>query len=131
MGLLSLTACDGKVYYDESHTVDEHGWVPADSVAFDVSVSDTLSTFNFLMEVRNSIPIPIPSSSCIPLSPTVAYRRIHWNSRWLIRQDAGWANALEGMWIPASISDATLDFPWRAHIALLLPTACVTVPSQD
>ena len=38
--------------------MDEHGWAPADSVAFDVPVSDTLSTFNFLVEVRNSVSYP-------------------------------------------------------------------------
>ena len=53
-----MASCDNTVFYDESRTVDEHGWMPADSVAFDVSVSDTQRTFNFLVEVRNSISYP-------------------------------------------------------------------------
>ena len=53
-----MASCDNTVFYDESRAVDEHGWMPADSVAFDVSVSDTQSTFNFLVEVRNSISYP-------------------------------------------------------------------------
>ena len=55
---LLLTACDGSVFYDESRAVNEHGWSPADSVAFDVTVDDTLRMFNFLVEVRNSISYP-------------------------------------------------------------------------
>lgn len=53
-----MASCDNTVFYDESRAVDEHGWMPADSVAFDVSVSDTQRTFNFLVEVRNSISYP-------------------------------------------------------------------------
>ena len=53
-----LTACDGSVFYDESRSVDEHGWAPADSVSFDVTVADTLRAFDFLVEVRNSVSYP-------------------------------------------------------------------------
>ena len=55
---LMLTACDGSVYYDESRSVDEHGWLPADSVCFDVAVDDTNRIYNFLFEVRNSVSYP-------------------------------------------------------------------------
>ena len=50
---LCLAACDGTVYYAEYEDVDENGWLPADSVAFDVNVEDTNLIFNFLVEVRN------------------------------------------------------------------------------
>lgn len=53
-----MGACDSKAFYDESRAVDEHGWDMADSVAFDVAVTDTASTFNFLIEVRNSVSYP-------------------------------------------------------------------------
>ena len=56
--LSALTACDGSVYYNESRAVDEQGWLPADSVCFDVDVDDTNRIFNFLFEVRNSISYP-------------------------------------------------------------------------
>ncbi len=55
---LMLTACDGSVYYDEGRSVDEHGWLPTDSVYFDVDVDDTNRIFNFLFEVRNSVSYP-------------------------------------------------------------------------
>lgn len=55
---LLLTACDGSVYYDEGRSVDEHGWLPTDSVYFDVDVDDTNRIFNFLFEVRNSVSYP-------------------------------------------------------------------------
>lgn len=55
---LMLAACDGSVYYDEGRSVDEHGWLPSDSVYFDVNVDDTNRIFNFLFEVRNSVSYP-------------------------------------------------------------------------
>lgn len=55
---LLLSACDGNVYYDQSQAVDEYGWQPADKVAFDVNVDDTIHLFNFLIAVRNSITYP-------------------------------------------------------------------------
>ena len=58
LAAMALTACDGSVYYDESRSVDEHGWVPQDSVCFDVEVDDTTHLFNFLVEVRNSVEYP-------------------------------------------------------------------------
>lgn len=55
---LLLASCDGSVYYDESRSVDEHGWLPADVLTFDVNVDDTVHQFNFLMGVRNSVSYP-------------------------------------------------------------------------
>ena len=55
---MALAACDGSVYYDESHSVNEHGWLPQDTLTFDVEVDDTVHLFNFLVEVRNSVEYP-------------------------------------------------------------------------
>ena len=55
---LLLTACDGSIFYDESRRVDEQGWLPTESVDFDVTVDDTNRIFNFLVEVRNSVSYP-------------------------------------------------------------------------
>jgi gliding motility-associated lipoprotein GldH len=55
---LCLAACDGTVYYSEYEDVDEKGWLPTDSVAFDVNVEDTNLIFNFLVEVRNTVNYP-------------------------------------------------------------------------
>ena len=55
---MALAACDGSVYYDESRSVDEHGWLPQDTLIFDVEVDDTVHLFNFLVEVRNSVEYP-------------------------------------------------------------------------
>ena len=55
---LVLTGCDGSVYYDESRSVNEHGWLPQDTLTFDVEVDDTTHLFNFLVEVRNSVEYP-------------------------------------------------------------------------
>ena len=53
-----LASCDSNVYYEESRSVDEHGWLPSESVDFDVDVDDTNSVYNFLVEVRNSVSYP-------------------------------------------------------------------------
>jgi len=53
-----VAGCDGSVYYDQSVSVDEGGWNPADSVCFTVDVADTTRTYDFLVEVRNSIAYP-------------------------------------------------------------------------
>lgn len=55
---LLLAACDGSIYYDQSRSVDEHGWLPSEPVAFEVEVDDTTHLFNFLVGVRNSIAYP-------------------------------------------------------------------------
>lgn len=53
-----LTACDDSIYYYQSRSVDEHGWLPAEPVTFDVQVDDTTHLFNFLIGIRNSITYP-------------------------------------------------------------------------
>jgi len=53
-----LTACDSSVFYERQGSVNEHGWLPTESVDFDVDVTDTLTVYNFLVEVRNSISYP-------------------------------------------------------------------------
>ena len=55
---LLLAACDGSVYYDESRHVDEHGWLPAEVLTFDVDVDDTTHLFDFLVGVRNTVSYP-------------------------------------------------------------------------
>lgn len=55
---IATVGCDGSVYYGQSHSVDEHGWLPTDSLYFDVEAPDTSRAFNFLVEVRNSITYP-------------------------------------------------------------------------
>lgn len=49
-----MASCDGSVFYNENRNVDEHGWNPADSVSFDVEVTDTNRIFDFLVEIRNT-----------------------------------------------------------------------------
>lgn len=53
-----FTACDGSVFFDRQRVVDEHGWLPTESVDFDVMVDDTNQVYNFLIEVRNSVDYP-------------------------------------------------------------------------
>jgi len=56
--LTCLTACDGSVFYDRQQSVDEHGWLPTETVDFDVTVDDTNTVYDFLLEVRNSASYP-------------------------------------------------------------------------
>lgn len=58
LAALLFTACDGSVFYDHREAVDEHGWLPTESVNFDVEVPDTTTVYHFLVGVRNSISYP-------------------------------------------------------------------------
>ncbi len=55
---LLFASCDGSVYYSEYADVDRDGWLPTDSVRFDVEVTDTNQVLDFLVEVRNSVSYP-------------------------------------------------------------------------
>ena len=55
---LLLASCDGSVYYDESLSVNERGWLPTEVLTFDVNVDDTTHPFDFLVGVRNSVSYP-------------------------------------------------------------------------
>ena len=54
----SFTACDGSVFYDRQQAVNEHGWLPSESVDFDVEVNDTNQVYDFLIGIRNSVSYP-------------------------------------------------------------------------
>jgi gliding motility-associated lipoprotein GldH len=56
--LAGLSSCNRNVFYAEDRSVDEHGWLPTEDVVFDVEVPDTVTVYNFLMEVRNSVSYP-------------------------------------------------------------------------
>ncbi len=56
--LATLASCSTDVFYSEYAQVDEHGWLPSDSVCFDVQVDDTLHPYHFLVEVRNTADYP-------------------------------------------------------------------------
>lgn len=56
--LAGLNSCNRNVFYAEDRSVDEHGWLPTEDVVFDVEVPDTVTVYNFLMEVRNSVSYP-------------------------------------------------------------------------
>ncbi|MBQ9418399.1 MAG: gliding motility lipoprotein GldH [Bacteroidales bacterium] len=55
---LAAVACDGSVYTDQSQSVSEQGWLPADSLLFHVEAADTTTPFHFLIGIRNSITYP-------------------------------------------------------------------------
>ena len=55
---LLCIGCNSKVFYAEYADVDEQGWALADSVVFDVEVTDTNRVYDFLLEVRNNISYP-------------------------------------------------------------------------
>ena len=55
---LLLPSCGNSVLYDSSMSVNEHGWLPTDSLRFDVDVDDTTHLFDFLIEVRNNVNYP-------------------------------------------------------------------------
>lgn len=53
-----MASCGGGVFYSESQSVNEYGWMPDDSLSFKVEVDDTTQLYDFMVEVRNSITYP-------------------------------------------------------------------------
>jgi len=49
-----FTSCNNRVYYDKVKDVGEQ-WNASDKVAFTVDVTDTLSPFDFYINIRNSV----------------------------------------------------------------------------
>lgn len=53
--LLLLGGCNKNVYYAEERDLDERGWHMDDELVFPVTVADTLTVYNFFVDVRNSV----------------------------------------------------------------------------
>ncbi len=53
-----LTACDNKVFYAESHGVEDKGWHMSDTVYFEVDVVDTMRLYNCYIDLRNTTDYP-------------------------------------------------------------------------
>ncbi|MBL7927534.1 MAG: gliding motility lipoprotein GldH [Bacteroidia bacterium] len=52
--ILSLQACDDKMVIDENKTITNRNWDVAQPLHFDVSINDTISSYNMYVNVRNS-----------------------------------------------------------------------------
>lgn len=51
--LILFTQCDSKRFYDENAVVKNGIWNNKDLKIFDVTISDTLSRYNFFLNIRN------------------------------------------------------------------------------
>ena len=52
--MLTLTACDSRVFYAESESIEEKGWLMTDTIYFDVDVADTSKLYNCYIDLRNT-----------------------------------------------------------------------------
>lgn len=50
-----FTACDSKRYFEENKPIEKGNWQSVEKARFDVQITDTLSTYNFFLNVRNSV----------------------------------------------------------------------------
>lgn len=48
------TACDSHRFYEENKSIPDGVWKSNEPVGFDVTVSDTLSRYNFFLNLRNA-----------------------------------------------------------------------------
>jgi|WetSurMetagenome_2_1015567.scaffolds.fasta_scaffold151185_2 gliding motility-associated lipoprotein GldH len=52
--VLLMTACDRKRYFEENRAIAKGVWNSADKARFEVPVTDTLVSYDFFLNVRNS-----------------------------------------------------------------------------
>ena len=53
-----LTACDSKRYFEDNKPIVKGNWKVDEKEYFDVQITDTLSRYDFFLNVRNSIDYP-------------------------------------------------------------------------
>ncbi|MBR1799363.1 MAG: gliding motility lipoprotein GldH [Bacteroidales bacterium] len=53
-----FAACNRNLYYADEKSVNEHGWLPTDTLRFEVEAADTTTVVDFLLEVRNTVDYP-------------------------------------------------------------------------
>ena len=53
--LLFFASCNKDVVFDKSITVDERGWYKNDIARFDVVIEDSISAFNYYLNLRHSV----------------------------------------------------------------------------
>ncbi len=53
--LMFLISCNNRVLYDKTKDIGEEGWKAGEKVGFVVDIDDTLSVFDFYINVRNSV----------------------------------------------------------------------------
>ena len=53
--LALLSGCNKNVFYAEEQDVDERGWNMEEALLFPVTVTDTTTVYNVLLDVRNSV----------------------------------------------------------------------------
>jgi len=52
--LIFITSCDLNRYYEKNHPLDNHSWERGGFVGFQVDIQDTLSPFNFIINIRHN-----------------------------------------------------------------------------
>ena len=53
--IVFFTSCNTGVIFDENINVDEHGWYKNDLARFDVKIEDSISVFNYYLNLRHSV----------------------------------------------------------------------------
>ena len=56
--LSCLTACNHKVFFSDTQSVDEQGWQYDQPLTFDVSINDTTQFYDIFIDLRNSVRYP-------------------------------------------------------------------------
>lgn len=94
LGLLTFlfTSCDPDMYYSEFMSLPEEGWSKEKTAVFQVSMKDTLSSFDIRMHVRNGTDYPYQnlflfirttSPSGASITDTVEYFLANPSGKWL------------------------------------------------
>ncbi len=56
--MLALSSCSSNIVYQDAATIDPDGWYKRDIVSFDYTSTDTIGTYNIILDVRNDASYP-------------------------------------------------------------------------
>ena len=58
LAFITLCACNSDVLFDKNKSIDKNGWRIGDKISFDVSVKDTVTKYDFAINLRNTTDYP-------------------------------------------------------------------------
>ncbi len=56
--VISFTACNVNVVYDENKEVNQESWKTTDKLYYEIDVKDTLKTYKLAINIRNTVEYP-------------------------------------------------------------------------
>lgn len=55
---LSLTSCGETYFYEKTYELPDNQWAYADTLNFEVDITDTIKTYNLILDIEHSVDYP-------------------------------------------------------------------------